>query len=276
MLERFSRALPSRSLGGRISGSRPSTAAGHKSFRLTLSGKKQMIKKGFGSYVPDKFKRSLTKLKASGASDKDTAYFLRQMKNDRTLESKEEMQKFARGFLKEAHEQQAQLREGYNPARHEYEQAQRLTKEMVKEAEAKAPKQTPTRDYEAEHQEALARVRNRLGIQHSPTATVTPAADMQNPTPLGKDHPQPNAAKPAASPSFSPSSVSFTGGRVSTGHGSHPEAGVGAAGHAVLPAEPQPSIQEPTPLSQEPTASNSAPIHEVQLPDPNDAEELPI
>lgn len=252
---------------------------------MTRQVRKAAIGHAFGKYVPKVFAAQGRKEKPGGATDKDIAFYRRQLHSDRTLETREEQLRFERGLLKEAHAMQSEeralrLREGLNPVGHETEQAQRELKSF--RASQTPP---PEKAHAAAEQgpNPLEMIRARLGIQHSALGSAAPAAPAwQAPSHLGDQRPsnQPPAGKgwtssnsspsnnqPAPStPAFGAPASGLTGGRITLPE--HPDKPISR----VIPAEPSgsPAVFKPEPPTPAPPATSP------DLPDPGQVHELPI
>lgn len=262
----FKRSLPSRRMSVRGPRMKPVSSGGHQSFRLTKPLRKELIQKAFGSYTPEAFKKHLKVIRPKDMSDKEREYFARKLKDDRAITSKEDIQKFTQGFLEEAHEENVRLRTGFNPVRHEREQAKRLIKEMEKAQAPAEPPRNAAREEQREHRMAMARVRDRLGTQHGAyraPAVTTPG--IQAPEPLSTPPSQPAASAPI----FSPSSQGFRGGRITTEPHAPPD--------VTAPGDAAPgSIDSGIPGTRAPITPSEAPSPDVQIPDATEAQDLPI
>lgn len=248
-----------------------STTPTHRSFRLTTSDKNKLFKSAFRGFTPEKFQRAIKKMQPNQIKDKDMAKFVREMQGDHTITSREEAQKFSRGLMKTGHQEHVRMREGFNPAGHEYEQGGRLLKEFEK---AQTPPATvrAAPDQDEMHRTALAQVRNRNTIQHGQAAS-TWKPQTENPAPLG-DSKTPSARGPV----FNPTTRGFTGGRVTTQLGSH-SATVIPQPQPVTPLPPAIPGGESAETPMQPPAPDSAspqPSSEPVIPDANKAQDLPI
>ncbi|MBI2984039.1 MAG: hypothetical protein HYY50_00180 [Candidatus Kerfeldbacteria bacterium] len=248
--------------------------------QLTPAAKQELIKRGFEKYIPESFKRQLRQTRPARVEDKEQAYFLRQLKDERTLKTKEEIGRYSRGFLKMAHEQGTKLRSGLNPPGHETEQAKRLLKESLPAA-APAPPPTETTPARPSHEQAMAMVRERLGIQHgrmAATSGVQPAFLEPEPLPgqptgwsnrpgpagagLGQGQPVGSTHRPVAAPLMG----GIQTGRVPTKDDRGTET-VRPPTSSLPAAESRPSTLPPaTPPSAQP----------VEPPDSSQVHELPI
>ena len=222
-------------------------------FSINLAGKKEYIGGAFGKYVPRTAEKQLKHFAEEAAhghasDDKDVAFFGRQFKKEGRISSKDDIKKFTRGFLKEAHEEGMKLREGYNAPGHEYEQAQKFSSQ----AEKKYIEENTPPPVVNQEPRAIDSIRQRLNIAHGPQRGGLPTPTMQEPTPLGSgagwthsENQNTPATPPPKAPTLSPLQ-SFTFGHISHDR-QHDQDSVVAPGQSIPPAptgtthEPQPS-----------------------------------
>ncbi len=239
-----------------------SSSPEHRSFHLSRPEKKAFTQSAFEKYQPQEYQQHAKQHSPADVQDADREFYLRQVQGGRTLETREDVEKFARGFLKDAHAEGARLRGGLNTERREYEQAKQLAKEYLK-------KHTDQPDPHKVHHSIMTAMRDRLGIQHGPAPAAEFKPAWQAPEPLGLDTspatPEPTGGSPAT-PVFNPASQAFIGGRL--GQVSKPAA---PASTAVPANQPPPEPPSPTPAAPAPTPNN-----DPAIPDPDDAQALPI
>lgn len=284
----------------------------HRSFRLTKPLKAKLMQKGFGQYTPEAFRKDIQQRHDPKTITKEQEYFLRHAGSEKTLTTKEDIKKFGRGFLEEAHAEGSKLRSGYNPPGHEREQAERLIKEFEKQQTPPAAKTPTPREQQREHRAQLRAVRERLGVQHGGGAS--PAAIIE-PTPIGNSGwsgqragwgaptggpPEIGSADAPRTPSLGPAMIGFTGGRITTTAGRPDnssylrppgtEPGPVVPGNAtpIRSNEPSQRLNESESMGSQPpsgtletsatvgTPPPPAPAAESQPPDPSSVHELPI
>lgn len=230
-------------------------------FTLGAKEKKQFVAGGLDLYRQSYQKEMRRLAEAVGRgehiNDKEVAFFAQQLKADRRLTSKEDIQRFAQGFLKEAHTAGMKLRSGYNPPGHEYEQAQK----MVGQAKAKfaaehAPPPPPAEPRPIDTIRARAHDQYPLRSTMSPTMPTMTEPTPLPPSPAGwtKGQTEPGPAAPPKTPHLSPLRGGFTYGHSTRPH-DRPDEAVGgivpsppptAEGQSgIAPKEDNPSLPEP-------------------------------